>query len=94
MRLNYSLIYKKVVLYRTVNKNKRYYTLELNSTLFGEILLTREYGGLKNKKPTRVIKKYFSNLEDSIKVFENIVKLKQKKRIFFVTLAINTIFYM
>ena len=79
MRLNHSLIYKKVVLYRTVNKKKRYYSLELTPTLFGEMLLTREYGGLENKKPTGVIKKYFSNLEDSIKVFESLIGLKQKK---------------
>lgn len=49
MKLNHSLIYKKVILHRSVNKKRRYYSLELTSTLFGEILLTREYGGLKNK---------------------------------------------
>ena len=79
MRLNHYLTYKKVVLYRTVNKKERYYSLELTSTLFGEMLLTREYGGLKNKKPTRIIKKYFSNLDDSIKAFESLIGLKQKK---------------
>jgi len=79
MRLNHSLSYRKVVLYRTVNKKKRYYSLELTPTLFGAMLLTREYGGLKNKKPTGVIKKYFYNLEDSIKAFESLLNLKQKK---------------
>jgi len=43
------------------------------------MLLTREYGGLKNKKPTGVIKKYFYNLEDSIKAFESLLNLKQTK---------------
>ena len=79
MRLNHYLTYKKIILYRKVNKKIRYYSLELTSTLFGEILLTREYGGLKNKKPTGIIKKYFSNLDDSIKAFESLIRLKQKK---------------
>ena len=67
------------VLYRTVNQKKRYYSLELTPTLFGQILLTREYGGLKNKKPTGIIKEYFSNLQDAVMAFENLVHLKQRK---------------
>ena len=79
MRLNHYLTYKKVILYRVVNQKIRYYSIELTPTLFGEMLLTRKYGGLKNKKPTRVIKEYFSSVEDSINAFESIFSLKQKK---------------
>jgi len=79
MRLNHFLTYKKVVLHRIVNQKKRYYALELSPTLFGEMLLIREYDGLKNKKPTGIIKKYFSSLEDSMKAFESLVGLKQRR---------------
>jgi len=79
MRSKPSLICKKVILYRSVKHNIRYYSLELCPTLFGEILLTREYGGLNNKKPTGVIKEYFSSLEDSIRAFESLLGLKQRR---------------
>lgn len=79
MRLNHSLTSKRVVLFRNVNEKSRYYSIEINPTLFGEILLTREYGGVKNKKPTRVIKEYFSHLEDSQKAMERLVYKKIKK---------------
>lgn len=78
-RLNHSLTYKRVVLYRVVNNQTRYYSIEINPTLFGEILLTREYGGVLNKKSTGVIKEYFSSLEDSLRVFESLIGLKMKR---------------
>lgn len=78
-RLNHSLTYKRVVLYRVVNHKTRYYSIEINPTLFGELLLTREYGGVLNKKSTGVIKEYFSDLEDSFRVFESLVGLKMKR---------------
>ena len=78
-RLNHSLTYKRVVLYRVVNHKTRYYSIEINPTLFGEILLTREYGSVHNKKSTGVIKEYFSSLEDSFRVFESLINLKKRR---------------
>ena len=79
MRLNHSLIYKKVILYRIVNQKVRYYSLQLRPTLFKEIMLTREYGSLNNKKPTRVIKEYFSSMENSIRALERLIRLKKRR---------------
>ena len=78
MKLKSGLNYK-TTLYREVEGKVRYYSLTLYPTLFNEFLLVREFGGVKNKKPTRVIKAYFSNLDDSMKVFESLIGLKQKK---------------
>ncbi len=78
---NHSLNYK-VRLYREVNDNLRYYTLNILPTLFGEYLLIREFGGVKNKKPTRVIKKYFSHIEECQKVLDSLVCEKIKKGYF------------
>ena len=79
---NHFLSYK-TTLYRVVNEKTRYYSLEILPTLFGEYLLVREFGGVKNKKPTRVIKKYFSSKEESVKAFEKLVEEKIKKGYFF-----------
>jgi O-6-methylguanine DNA methyltransferase len=49
----------KVTLYREVKGKVRYYSLALYPTLFGEYLLVREFGGVKNKRPTGVMKEYF-----------------------------------
>lgn len=81
MRLNHFLSYR-VKLYREVNHKMRYYSINLYPTLFGEYLLVKEFGGVKNKKPTRIIKEYFSHLEDSIKAFEKLVGEKVKKGYF------------
>lgn len=78
-RLNHSLIFKRVILYRVVNHKTRYYSIEINPTLFGEIQVTREYGGVHNKKSTGVIKEYFSDLENSFRAFESLVGLKLKR---------------
>jgi len=52
-------------------------------TLFGEWLLERTYGSLKNKKPTRVIKEYFSHFEDMEASIEKLLKQKNAKGYFF-----------
>ncbi len=77
-KLNHFLSYK-VTLHRVVNEKVRYYSIEILPTLFGEYLLIRSFGGVKNKKPTRVIKEYFSHKEDSVKAFEKLVAEKVKK---------------
>jgi len=69
----------KLTLYREVNKNIRYYTLKLYPTLFGEFLLVKEFGGVSNKKPTGVIKEYYSHFEESVKIVESLIKQKLKK---------------
>jgi predicted DNA-binding WGR domain protein len=69
----------KLTLYREVNKNIRYYTLKLCPTLFGEFLLIKEFGGVKNKKPTGIIKEYFSHIEECKNAFDLLVYEKIKK---------------
>lgn len=68
-----------ITLYREVNHKLRYYSLKLYPTLFGEYLLVREFGGSKNKGPTRIIRKYFSHIEDAFVEMENILSLKLAK---------------
>ncbi len=77
-KLNLFLSYK-TTLYRVVNEKTRYYSLEILPTIFGEYLLIRSFGGVKNKKPTRIIKEYFSHKEDGIKAFEKLVAEKVEK---------------
>ena len=72
----------KVTIYRVVIKKTRYYSIEILPTLFGEYLLVKEFGGVKNKKPTRIIKEYFSHLEDSIIALEDFIGVKMKKGYF------------
>ena len=56
----------KLTLYREVNANIRYYTFRIYPTLFGEYVLEKEFGGLKNKRFTGIIKEYYSQIEMSI----------------------------
>jgi len=69
----------KVTLYREVKGRVRYYSLGLYPTLFGEYLLVREFGGVKNKKPTRVMKEYFDRLEDVLELLSKLTVDKLKK---------------
>lgn len=75
---NPSLTYK-VTLYREVNKKIRYYSINLCPTLFGDFLLIKEFGSMCNKKPTRIIKEYFSYIEDSLLVMKSFINAKIKK---------------
>jgi predicted DNA-binding WGR domain protein len=77
-KLNHYLNYK-LTLYREVNKNIRYYTLKLYPTLFGEFLLIKEFGGVKNKKPTGIIKEYFSHIEECKNALDLLLYEKIKK---------------
>ena len=78
---NHSLTYK-VTLYREVNKKIRYYSINLCPTLFGEFLLIREFGSMCNKKPTGIIKEYFSQIEDLVEAMKALVSAKMKKGYF------------
>ncbi len=68
-----------ITLYRSVKGRLRYYTIKLYPTLFNEYLLVREFGGVKNKKPTRSIKVYFSLLDDAMLYYQTIIQVKIKK---------------
>ena len=81
MKLNHSSNYN-ITLYRVVNEKVRYYSVKILPTLFGEFLLLREYGAVKNKEPTRVIKKYFSHIQESVIALEALVREKIKKGYF------------
>ena len=76
--LNYNQSYQ-LTLYREVNSNIRYYKLLVYPTLFNEYLFIREYGGNKNKKPTRVIKKYFSEINETTIAIDAIINSKIKR---------------
>ena len=69
----------KVTLYREVKGKVRYYSLALYPTLFGEYLLIREFGGVKNKKPTRVMKEYFDHLDDALALLKKLTTEKLHK---------------
>ena len=69
----------KLTLYRDVNTNIRYYTFRLYPTLFGEFLLIKEFGGIKNKRPTGIIKEYFSHIEECVEALDHLVREKIKK---------------
>lgn len=66
-------------LYRFVNEKKRYYSLNIYPTLFGEYLLEKRYGSIKNMRPTRVVKEYYKTLNDALDVLNEKVKQKCKK---------------
>ena len=68
-----------ITLYREVNHNIRYYSIKLYPTLFGEYMLVKEFGGSKNKKPTGIIRKYFSHIEDAFEETQNILFSKLAK---------------
>ena len=76
--LNYNQSYQ-LTLYRGVNSKIRYYKLLLYPTLFNEYLFIREYGGNKNKKPTRVIKKYFTEINEATIAVNAIINSKIKR---------------
>jgi len=74
-----SYLSSRVTLYREVKGKVRYYSLALYSTLFGEYLLVREFGGVKNKRPTRVIKEYFDHSQDALNLLSKLMTDKLQK---------------
>jgi predicted DNA-binding WGR domain protein len=68
-----------MTLYRFVNEKKRYYALNIYPTLFGEYLLEKRYGSIKNVSPTRVVKEYYKTLSDALDGLNEKVKQKYKK---------------
>jgi len=72
-------IYYNIKLYREVDNKVRYYSFKIYPTLFGEYLLIREYGGVKNKSATRVMKQYYSDLKDAVGAGKQLYEKKYKK---------------
>ena len=54
------------ILQREVNNRIRYYSLEIYKNLFGEYILEKKYGSLKNKRPTGVKKECYINVYDAL----------------------------
>ena len=68
-----------LVLMRCVKGRMRYYLLRIEETLFGEFLLEKVYGSMSHKKPTRVLKEYYPSWVEAKKMFDLIIKGKQKR---------------
>ena len=72
-------IERKTTLFREVNSKVRYYKLEITMNLFGEYLLIRENGNVKNKKPTRIVKEYYKHEHEALLSYKAIMKEKFKR---------------
>ncbi|MBW6487523.1 WGR domain-containing protein [Sulfurimonas sp.] len=57
----------------------RYYSIKIRPTLFGDFTLTREYGSIRNSKPTGKIDEYFDALDVAVLRLKKLVELKFKK---------------
>jgi len=69
----------KITLYRMVNHKVRYYTLAIYNTLFGEYMYIRENGSVKNKKPTRVVKEYYTSASEAMGVLKTKLQERYKR---------------
>lgn len=69
----------KSMMIRTVRGRVRYYTLEVMPNLFGEWMLIRTYGSIKQLKPTGVIREIYDNAEEAFEAIETYIKAKKKK---------------
>jgi len=68
-----------LLLTRPVKGRVRYYLLKIEETLFGEYLLEKVYGSMTHKKPTRVLKEYYASWVEAKKMFNAVVREKQKR---------------
>ncbi|QSZ43151.1 WGR domain-containing protein (plasmid) [Sulfurimonas aquatica] len=69
----------RVTLFRIVNHNTRYYTLHLCKTLFGEYMLIKINGSMKNTRPTRVIKEHYKSATEAMDAYKKKLQEKYKK---------------
>jgi predicted DNA-binding WGR domain protein len=69
----------KILLVRTVNDRERYYTIQLLENLFGESVLTRTYGSIKNVKPTGRVQMIYSSTTEAAEALMQILMVKQKR---------------
>lgn len=68
-----------LLLTRSVKGRVRYYLLKIEETLFGEYLLEKVYGSMSHKKPTRILKKYYTSLVEAKKILDLVARVKKKK---------------
>jgi len=73
------LVNSKITLYKQIEKRTRYYSLKIYPTLFQEFVFIREYGNIKNKKPTGVIHEHFKNFNDALEKLQSLYYQKIKK---------------
>ena len=64
------------ILHREVNHRIRYYSLAIYKNLFGEYILEKKYGSLKNKRPTGIKREYYIHLNDAL--FACTIKIQAK----------------
>lgn len=62
---------------RTKEGRERYYKISIFKNLFGEIILTREYGNIANKGPTGTIEEVLFSPEQAEAKALNIFNLKK-----------------
>lgn len=67
------------ILYKEVNHKVRYYSMKIYKTLFGEYLLEKRYGSLKNKSPTGIKQEYFTKREDALLAIQTKIQEKLKR---------------
>ena len=69
----------RCLLYRSSGKGIRYYKIELCSTLFGEYIVQRIYGNIKNRGATGSIKRYFKDFRESQEYYQKILEKKYRR---------------
>ncbi len=69
----------RCLLYRSSGKGIRYYKIELYSTLFGEYIVQRIYGNIKNRGATGSIRRYFKDFREGHRYYLKVLKQKQKR---------------
>ena len=69
----------KIRLTRAVGKNERYYDIEVFPTLFGDFCVEREYGSVRSKSYTGLVKSYFETLSDALLFYNKILQAKISK---------------
>lgn len=69
----------QTTLSRAVNGRIRYYKVSVYKTLFGDYVLEKEYGGIKNKKPTGIIKEYITDKTLVFSKAAETIKSKMKR---------------
>lgn len=72
----------KTTMTRSVKGRVRYYTLELIPNLFGEWMLMRTYGSIKQRKPTGVIREIYDSVEEAFHSMQLLIRAKEKKRVY------------
>ena len=62
-----------------MNHRIRYYSFKVYKTLFGEYILEREYGSIKNKRPTGIKREYFNTRSEALIICNKNIEVKLKR---------------